>query len=121
MATIFNVPNHLVSAYPQQHSPTSYRIETFNFVLTDEEEWELSQLLDHLTNAIPEEASLLLRLKMDADYYYQGALSVQTLTRHYEATSQGLDPLEVFGNLEDDILEKLSRWGFSNNNSRRIS
>ena len=121
MANTFSIPNHHVSPYPQEHAPTSYRIETYRFVLTDEEEWELSQQLDHLIAAMPEEASILLRLKMDDDYYFRGTLSVQTMSRHYESTQEGMDPMEVFADLEEDILDKVSRWGFTRRNSRRVS
>lgn len=99
----------------------SYRIETYRFVLTDEEEWELNQQLEHLANAMPEEASVRLSLTMDEDYYFRGVLSVQTMSRAFEAIEEGLDPLEVFNELEDDILEKISHWGYSTGYSRRIS
>lgn len=122
MATPFVTP--LRSTHPlsnEQHTPASFRIETFRFVLTDEEEWELNQQLEHLASAMPEEASVRLSLTMDEDYYFRGTLVVQTMSRYYESTEEGLDPMEVFGALEEDILDKVSRWGYRQGYSRRIS
>lgn len=104
-----------------EHDIKSYRIETYRFVLTDEEEWELSQQLEHLASAMPEEASVKLSLTMDEDYYFKGTLCVQTMSRYYQSTEEGLDPLEIFGLLEEDILNKVSRWGYRNQYSRRVS
>lgn len=105
----------------EQRTPASFRIETYRFVLTDEEEWELNQQLEHLASAMPEEASVRLSLTMDDDYYFRGTLVVQTMSRYYESTEEGLDPMEVFGVLEEDILDKVSRWGYRQGYSRRIS
>tara|TARA_R110000868_G_scaffold20678_5_gene87146 strand:+ start:12521 stop:12886 length:366 start_codon:yes stop_codon:yes gene_type:complete len=103
------------------HDVKSCRIETFRFVLTDEEEWELSQQLEHLAIAMPEEASVKLSFTMDEDYYFRGTLSVQTMSRFYQSTEEGLDPMEIFGLLEEDILNKVSRWGYRNHYTRRVS
>lgn len=121
MATPFVTPLHANPPLEHDHVPTNYRIETYRFVLTDEEEWELNQQLEHLSDAMPEEASVRLTLTMDEDYYFRGTLKVQTMSRYYETTEEGLDPLEVFSALEDDILEKISRWGYRQGFSRRIS
>lgn len=114
----------MTTPFPSQtETNANYRIETYRFILTDEEEWELTQRLDHLSSAMPEEASLLLKIRMDEEYYFQATLSVQTMSRYYESTQEDFDPLEVFARLEDDILEKISHWGYRHSNGfdRRIA
>lgn len=112
--------NH-TTPFSHRNDAKSYRIETFKFVLTDEEEWDLSQQLEHLASAMPEEATVKLSFTMDEDYYFRGTLSVQTMSRYYESSEDGLDPLEIFGLLEEDLLNKVSRWGYRVDNSRRVS
>lgn len=121
MATPFVTPLRSNPSLKKEHTPANYRIETYRFVLTDEEEWEMNQQLEHLASAMPEEASVRLSLTMDDDYYFRGTLVVQTMSRYYESTEEGLDPMEVFGALEEDILDKVSRWGYRQGYSRRIS
>lgn len=121
MATPFVTQLRSVPPLKKEHQPTSYRIETYGFVLTDEEEWDLNQQLEHLASAMPEEASVKLVVSMDDSYYFQGKLCVQTMSRYYESNQDGLDLMEVFAALEEDLLDKVSRWGYRQGYSRRIS